>query len=1063
MEYQAEAQHAVKSSLTIPLELVVIARRQAEWPTPKPGTYGSSPCKRVAATTSSRPCTNNSFVSIARLTFSCALLFLAPAAHAQHTSPSLDSHGPARAQILEAIDALGGLEKLRSISSIAIHGTGTVFRSAQMQGLRPGVPSPASRDVWLAIDLPNNRASLEYDETRSDGSRRWRRFSYTDDERTVVEFVNRFAARAHFADAARIRRDLMRRVPHFLLLDAFDHVDSLRALGDSVFAGEVYHVIAYQVPEHKAALQLFIHALNHRLAKVAYAMDLPGIGDTGVELIFAPYDSRFLIGAFPSGHTMLIDGDTLEIVQYREVLANDPRVDVAFRIPDDIVAQSQGTGAVSQPAPSVYVVTAPGGFTTMFVEFRDFVLEVEAPSQAYLEFDQLPADGLPPSDTVSEWLIRKIKETIPNKPIRYVVVSHYHNDHAGGVRAFWAEGATLLTTPGTRAYFEKLGSVRLSISPDRLSHIAGHAANKIETIDHRRTITDGYRTADIINVGHTLHTDEALVVYLPKERFIYQGDQFYFDGNATFPPRDRLPIMREFAAWITRMNLPVERIYGTHMTGYATMQHVDLVLHWPPTDSQTRSPPPASKSGEARIPADSLVEDLRRAQHLLIRAHPGVYRFVSAAQLDSEFQRAVANIDRPMTTLDFYRQLVPAVCAIKDGHTSVALPTTLRNARRSETLLLPFYVRIDGDTVAIVRDLSNNGRLSGAIVTAINGESIGTVLLRMRAAVCADGDISTARDRQLDGWAFSTLLADIVGLRSPFAVTVRLASGARDETLGIEGVPLDRLTSEASRRWPPRRPPPTANLGFLDNGQIANLTIRAFHGSVDGNKTLDDFFQESFDTIAQHQAQSLILDVRDNGGGDDHLGAVLLSYVVSDSVRYYDDLVMSSFAKSLVPAADVTALPSRFMVQLPDGRYRLSGHPAWGTLAPRKPQFRGKMFVLMNGGSLSTTGEFLTHLAARQRATFIGEESGGSYYGNSSGFFTNVTLPNSGIELEIPLVAYSLAVPPGHMTNRGVHPTYHVSPSVRERLTGSDPEFALALKLARSYRTPPDSSDTHRP
>jgi hypothetical protein len=91
-------------------------------------------------------------------------------------------------------------------------------------------------------------------------------------------------------------------------------------------------------------------------------------------------------------------------------------------------------------------------------------------------------------------------------------------------------------------------------------------------------ISDGHREVVILNGGRTPHTDEALIVYLPRERILYQGDQFYYQGDETFPARDRLIPMRQFARWLVASRLPVDRIYGTHMVGYATMRHVRAVI-----------------------------------------------------------------------------------------------------------------------------------------------------------------------------------------------------------------------------------------------------------------------------------------------------------------------------------------------------------------------------------------------------------------------------------------------------------------------------------------------------
>jgi glyoxylase-like metal-dependent hydrolase (beta-lactamase superfamily II) len=136
-----------------------------------------------------------------------------------------------------------------------------------------------------------------------------------------------------------------------------------------------------------------------------------------------------------------------------------------------------------------------------------------------------------------------------------------------------AEGATLLATPGLRGYFERLARAESALIPDRLA-TAGRTELRMEAIAARRVLTDGVRTVELINAGPTPHTEEALVVWLPAEQILFQGDLFYYDGEAGFPAPDRLLTMAAFGRWLERTGLCPQRIYGTHDRGVATMAHV---------------------------------------------------------------------------------------------------------------------------------------------------------------------------------------------------------------------------------------------------------------------------------------------------------------------------------------------------------------------------------------------------------------------------------------------------------------------------------------------------------
>jgi Metallo-beta-lactamase superfamily len=111
-----------------------------------------------------------------------------------------------------------------------------------------------------------------------------------------------------------------------------------------------------------------------------------------------------------------------------------------------------GFGAnVNKLGDDVYWVRAP--YNSFFMVFNDYVLVVEAPL----------------NDLLSQQTIADIKKVAPGKPIRYLVVTHAHHDHIGGVRGFVAEGATIVTALGVRSEIERLVAEPHSLNPDSLS------------------------------------------------------------------------------------------------------------------------------------------------------------------------------------------------------------------------------------------------------------------------------------------------------------------------------------------------------------------------------------------------------------------------------------------------------------------------------------------------------------------------------------------------------------------------------------------------------------------
>jgi C-terminal processing protease CtpA/Prc len=438
-----------------------------------------------------------------------------------------------------------------------------------------------------------------------------------------------------------------------------------------------------------------------------------------------------------------------------------------------------------------------------------------------------------------------------------------------------------------------------------------------------------------------------------------------------------------------------------------------------------------------RVPPEKLREDFRILRGALEEGHPGIYRYTRKAELDQQFDQAERALDRPMNVYEFYRVVAPAVAKLKCGHTGVRVNPDFDKGKPA----FPLVVRVLDDKLYIVRDLSNaKGTLAGKEVRAIAGTPVDRIIQVMLAATPGDGDVQTSRVRRVTD-NFAGNLIDLLGLESPYTVTIRDAKQGSENSITLDGVDAQKLQQQ--------RPKDSATLSFFDDGKIADLKIHRFGGSA--NKVdLHRFFRESFAEIAKKKSTALILDVRDNGGGADDLGKLLLSFLIDEPFRYYDDLVINALDFSFRKyTPQKRALPANMLERQPNGKYRAVKHPNWGLQQPSKPTFAGKVYILINGNSFSTTSEFLSHVHARKRATFIGEESGGGYYGNTSGPAAFLVLPNTKLQAYVPLMTYYMAVRDYKAASHGVVPDHPIRYTIDELLAGKDKELELALELAR--------------
>ena len=159
-------------------------------------------------------------------------------------------------------------------------------------------------------------------------------------------------------------------------------------------------------------------------------------------------------------------------------------------------------------------------------------------------------------------VIAEAKRLIPNKPIRYVINTHSHIDHSGGLRAFVAEGSTIITHQVNKAYLEKVLSAPHTLNPDK-AQLAGKKP-VVEAVGDKKVLTDGTASSSCYHLQNFLHHDGMLVAYLPKEKVLLQADGYNPQAATATPPNPPSPYTLSLLDNIQRLKLDVQRIVPVH-------------------------------------------------------------------------------------------------------------------------------------------------------------------------------------------------------------------------------------------------------------------------------------------------------------------------------------------------------------------------------------------------------------------------------------------------------------------------------------------------------------------
>jgi glyoxylase-like metal-dependent hydrolase (beta-lactamase superfamily II) len=292
------------------------------------------------------------------------------------------------------------------------------------------------------------------------------------------------------------------------------------------------------------------------------------MGDTPIEIAYSDYRD-FGGVTFPGRIARTQGGHPALELNVTGVTAN-AAVDVP--VPDVVrnFTPAPVTVQVEKLAPGVHYLRG-GSHHSVAIDQRDHVIVVEAPQQ----------------EARSEAVIAKVKEIIPNKPIRYLINTHVHFDHSGGLRTYVAEGATIVTHAMNRPFYESAWAAPRTLNPDRLAKTKATPA--FETFTDKHVLTDGKRSVEIYPIVGNGHNDAYAMIYLPTEKILMEVDAWAPPAAGVAPPTPPSPFAVNLYDNIQKLKLDVRQIAALHGPGVATLTDLRTALGKPldPRTSRT--------------------------------------------------------------------------------------------------------------------------------------------------------------------------------------------------------------------------------------------------------------------------------------------------------------------------------------------------------------------------------------------------------------------------------------------------------------------------------------------
>ena len=464
----------------------------------------------------------------------------------------------------------------------------------------------------------------------------------------------------------------------------------------------------------------------------------------------------------------------------------------------------------------------------------------------------------------------------------------------------------------------------------------------------------------------------------------------------------------------------------------------------------------------SKIAKEKLHRDLDLLYQGLDKFHSGMYWYTPKDSVDFAFQTAKNKITNDLNVYEFHKIIAPLVALSREDHTDIFLPKEVKEqTNKNENIrFLPLTVVFLGEKLYCVKNASNNSaKIENLEIEKINGETPKEIVTKIGILFASDGYIKSVKYSDLGGFNFSKNYFYYYGIIEKYEVKFKEIT----EPITINSLSISQINENLKKNNNiDKEKTENEPLQFkIINAKTAYLDIQTFSNDIikreSKYKTLKKFLKQSFSEIKEHNIKNVIIDVSKNGGGTEGNEGLLYSYF-GDNYQKYSKVRVKTQKAILNNGIDkpiklkVFGFLERIFVnkKMKDGSLERKNNLGLGLMAYKKAPkdtFKGNVYVLISPITYSGGSEFSNMMYSQGLATFIGQETGGGYYGNTSGYSQDLTLPNSKITIEIPALQFVMNVEPKLPFGSGVKPNYEVIPTINQYINNENIYLEYALKL----------------
>lgn len=472
----------------------------------------------------------------------------------------------------------------------------------------------------------------------------------------------------------------------------------------------------------------------------------------------------------------------------------------------------------------------------------------------------------------------------------------------------------------------------------------------------------------------------------------------------------------------------------------------------------------------SKLKPAALRQDFELIKTMLLEVHPGLYRYNDEISIQKELAVLQQTFNSPITHGEAYLAISKLLASLQCGHTFASFFNQnglIKSVIHWQRDKLPFTFRWVEDRMIVQYDATQNQELpAGTEILKINGYRTQEILEQLIPYVSSDGAGRAARVAQLEvqGFDFRYDAFDVFHPlvfpldQAVWTLKIRRLGAIDSEELVIPTITSAARYSTLVSRYPSFPKDRNAMLTYeIKEDGVGVLKLGSF-GLMGWKRLTKDykaFYKEAFTAFTKHKVKHLIIDIRDNMGGNDEMKDELATYFNVDQfidnsregrTRYLH------FPESLKAYIQSWGNPwyydlSKDRPKQEEGYYIFPRSHSINQKNKKKPSvFTGEVYLLTSPRNGSLAYYLAKDFKTFEIGTSLGQETDGNLQGINGGQILFLRLPNSGIEIDFPVMGdFSLTLQP----NQGVKPDIPIRAKVEDAQQGIDTEMEYVLEMIR--------------